>query len=86
VRILCSIIQTSMATMLNARYDLLLGCLVAAKFVGDQHAGHILAPVEQFAKERLGGRLVSPALDQHIQHRAMLINGPPQIRRFAVDV
>ena len=36
-------------------------------------------------KNRFGGRLVAATLHQHIEHVAVLINGPPEIMQFASD-
>src|SRR5688500_8906682 len=77
VRIFCSVVEPPMATMFYARHDLRVGCRVAAKFVGDQDARHILAAFEQLAKELLGRRFVPSALHQDIEDGAILIDRPP---------
>ena len=58
-------------------WSILPRCLIAAKFVGDDHARHILAAFEQLAEELLGSRFVASALHQNIEHVAILIHGPP---------
>jgi hypothetical protein len=83
--ILAAVIEPPMSPVFHARHDLLLGCLIASKFVRDHHAWDVLAIFEQFAKELFGRCLVSPALHQDIQHVAILIDCPPQILRLTVD-
>ena len=75
--VLSAVVEAFVLAMLHAGHDLLVRCLVAAQLVGDQHARHILTAFEQLAEELLGGRLVAPALDQDIQHVAVLIDGAP---------
>ncbi len=66
VRVFCSIIQPFVLPVLDAHQDLPLGCAVAGKFVGDDHTWHVLAALEELAKESLRRRLIPPALDQDI--------------------
>ena len=77
MRVFCPVVETSVSAMLNAGHDIFLGCLIAAKFVGDDHARHILAAFEQLAEELLRSRFVASALHQNIEHGAILIHGPP---------
>ena len=75
-----TLVQPFMAVMRDTRHDLLVGSRVTAELVGDQHAGAVLAALEQLAEERLGGRLVSSALHQDIEHVPFLVNRPPQVK------
>ena len=58
MRILGAIIEASVSAMFNAGHDFLLGCLVAAELVRDQHARNICAALEQFAEKFLRRCLV----------------------------
>jgi len=81
-----AIIEAPMLAVLHTGQDILLGRAIAAKFIGDEPPWNVLAAFEQFAEELLRCRLVPPALDQDIQHVAMLIDGAPQVVRFAADL
>ena len=71
--------------MLNTRQDLALGSAIGAKFVCHDGSRHIAQALQQLAKEALGRLRVAAALDQHIEHVAVLINGPPEVVQFASD-
>jgi hypothetical protein len=43
---------------------------IARQFVGDDHPGHALAPLQQLGEELLGRVLIPPTLDQDIQDMA----------------
>ena len=85
VRILRSIVQPPVATMLNARHDLLLGCSVTSKLVRNEDTWHTLATFEQFTEERLGRPFVPSALNEDIQDVAILIYRTPEVRNLAID-
>ena len=74
-----------MSSVVHARHHLLLRCLVTAQFVGNQNSGNVRAALEEFAKEFLGGGLVSPALHEDIKNVPILVDGPPEIVLRAVD-
>lgn len=74
-----------MPAMFDAWNNLLLGCLVTPKLVGNQDTWYILAALKQLAEELLGGGLIPSALHQDIEHVAILVNRPPQIVGLAVD-
>ncbi len=86
MRILRAVVQPSMATMLHARHDLLMGSFVAAELVRDQHTRDVLAPRKQLAEDLLGGYLVASALHQDIQDVPVLVDCPPHVVGFAVDL
>ena len=46
---------------------------------------HIAQALQQLAKEALGRLRVPPALDQHVEYIAVLINRSPEIMEFAPD-
>ena len=51
---------------------------IARQLVGDQHPRRLALPLEQLAQQALGGSLVAPALHQHVEHDAVLVDRPPQ--------
>ncbi len=71
--------------MLDTRQDLAFGSAIGAKFVRHDHSRHKAQALQQLAKEALGGLRVPAALDQHIEHAAVLINGSPEIMQLAAD-
>ena len=71
--------------MFDARQDLAFGGAIGSEFIGHDDPGHIAQALQQLAKEALGRLRVTAALHQHIEHVAMLINGPPEIVQFASD-
>ena len=86
MRVLCAIVEALVPAMFDAGHHLLLRCLVTAKLVRDEHTRHILAAFEEFTEELLRRSLVSPALDEDIEHVAILVNCPPEIGGLAVDL
>ena len=77
VRILCSVIQRFVAAMLDAGHDFLLCRRVAPQFVRNDDPRDVAQALEQFAKEFLGGTLISPWLHQDVEHFPILINRAP---------
>ena len=51
---------------------------IARQLVGDQHPRRLALLPQQPAQEALGCLLVAPALHQHVEHDAVLIDRPPQ--------
>ena len=69
--------------MLGTQADLLERSRVRAQLVG-RHPGRREAVLpEQLADELSGGGLVPPALDQDLQHLALIVNRPPQVHLLA---
>ena len=48
------------------------------QLVGDQHPRRPALLLQQLAQQTLGRLGIAPALDQHVGHEAVLIDGPPQ--------
>ena len=67
-----------MLPMLDAGYDLTLGRSIAAELVGDQHARRSPLLIQELAEQALGGLLVSPALDEDIENKALLVDRAPE--------
>src|SRR3954453_15192903 len=78
VRILCPVVQPFMLPMLDARHDLPLCRTVARPLVGDPDGRPPAVPLQQLAQQALGGALITPALDQHVEDDAVLVDGAPQ--------
>jgi hypothetical protein len=78
MRILGPVVEPLMATMLDTWHHLALGRPVARQLVGDHHPRHPSLPLQQLAQQALGRLLGAPALHQHVEHEAGLINSPPQ--------
>src|SRR3954447_2253554 len=64
--------------MLDAGHQLPLRRRIARQLVRDQDARRPALPLEQLPQQALGRFLVPPALDQHVEHGAVLVDGPPQ--------
>ena len=58
--------------MLDPWHDLLLGRAVGAQLIRDHDPGSPALPLQQLAQQALGRLLVAPALNQHIEHDAVL--------------
>src|SRR3954469_4636005 len=67
-----------MPPMLDRGHDLTLGGAVARQLVRDHHTRHAGLPLQQLAKQTLGGLFVPPALDQNVEHDPILVDGPPE--------
>src|SRR3954447_14321176 len=78
MRILCSIIQALMLSVLDRRHHLAFGCAVARQLVRDQDPRGPRLALQKLAKQALGGPLVAPALDQDVQHYAVLVHRAPE--------
>src|SRR4051812_25173348 len=65
--------------------DLAMRDTVAAQAVGDEAPGFVLQPVQQSLEEALRRRSVPSALDQNVEHNAMLVDSTPEVMKRAVD-
>ncbi len=80
-----AIVEVTALPMFHTRQQLTLGRTITGQIVGDDHSRHVGAALQQLAEERLGGRFVAAALDQDVEHVAVLIDGPPAVVSFAID-
>ena len=78
MRVLRPIIETLVLPVLDAGRDLLLRGPIAGQLVGDHDARRPALPLQQLAQQALGGALIAPALDQHVEHDAVLVHRTPQ--------
>src|SRR4051812_31202045 len=85
VRHLTAVVEIPALPMFNARQDLAFGGSIRSEFIRHEYLGYIAQALQQLAKEALGCLLVTAALDQHIEHVAVLIDSPPEIMEFAPD-
>lgn len=85
VRIFRTVVQPFVAPMFDTGQHLISGDLVAAQFVGDEHAGDIRASREELPEELLGRSRVAPPLDQQVEPVPLLVHGAPEVVRFAAD-
>jgi hypothetical protein len=83
--VLGPIVEAFVLPMLDAAQDVLFRCCVTRQFIGNDDPWDILTPFEELPKELLGGMLISSALDENIQHIAVLINRPPHLMELAID-
>jgi hypothetical protein len=65
------------------RWQEILPCRrIAGEFVGDHHPRRAPLPFQELAKQPLGGFRITPALNQDVEHDAVLVNGALQpVRR-----
>ena len=64
--------------MFDLRKDLALRHAVASKLIGHDHPRHILQPLQQSAKEALGGFGIPPRLHENVEYNTILIHGAPE--------
>src|SRR4051812_16039504 len=64
--------------MLDRGHHICLCSGVAGELIRDHHTRPAGLPLQQLAKQALGGLLVAPALDQDIEHDPVLVDGPPE--------
>src|SRR5215207_9871477 len=67
-----------MSSMLDRVHHLTLRGTVAGQLVRDHDTRHAGLPLQQLAKQALGGLLVAPALDENVEHDPILVDGPPE--------
>ncbi len=79
VRMFHPVVAAVVFAVLDPPPYFVLGCCVAAQFVGDQHARHLGASVQAFPDELDGSCRVASALHEDSEDHAVLIDGPPQV-------
>src|SRR4051812_13269627 len=85
VRILGSVIQALVPPVLDRGHDLTLGCAVAGQLVRDHDTRGPALLFQQLAEQALGSLLVAPALDENVEHKSILVDGPPEPVLLAPD-
>ena len=77
MRILGAIIEIPVLAMFYPWKKLALGGSVALELVGHDHARGIPQALQHFPEEALGRLGVASALDQDVEHGAVLVDRPP---------
>ena len=71
--------------MLYSRQEFAFRRSITLEFISDNHAGNVMQLFKELAEKSLGGFLVAAALDQDIEHIAMLIYRSPEIMGLPID-
>jgi hypothetical protein len=79
------VVEPLVLPMLDTRQDLRLRGAITLHFVRHQHPRHILQSLEQLAEKAFGCLPVAPALHQHIERMAVLVDRAPQVMMLAFD-
>src|SRR5882672_2244243 len=85
MRILRAIVHPEPLLMMAGQMEIVEGGTVGAQLVGDYQPGCEALLPEQLAHEPQGGALIAPALNQHVEDLALMIDGTPQIHPLAGD-
>jgi hypothetical protein len=75
-----------MLSMFYARQDFAFRCAITLQLIGDNHTWDVLEPYAELPKKSFRRLCVPSALDQDIQHVAILVYGSPEIMRFPVTL
>ena len=67
-----------MATVIDVGQDSPHGRWVTRELVGDDDSRLVANTVDDPAQKPFGGMLITPRLDQDVEHDAVLIDGSPQ--------
>src|SRR4051812_13800601 len=78
MRVLRPVVEILVPPVLNAWHNLLPRRSIAGKLVGDHDARRPALPLQQLAQQSLGCALITPALDQYVEHDAVLVDRAPQ--------
>lgn len=85
MRILGTVVEISMLTMLDSWQNLALGGSITLQLIGDDYTWDITQSLEQLTEEFLRGLLIAAALHQNVQDVAVLIDRPSEIAPLALD-
>jgi hypothetical protein len=85
VRVLRTVVEVPMLTVLDTREPLALRRAIALELLRHEPPGDVLTAFEELAEELLGRLLVAPPLHEDVEHYAVLIHRPPQRVPFLVD-
>ena len=80
-----SIVQALMLPMLDTGHDLSFCGTVAREFVRDHHPRRDALLPEQLSQQAFGRLCIAAALDQDVEHDAVLIDGSPEPMLLARD-
>ena len=85
VRDLGAVVEVAALPVLDPGQDLALGRAVTRQLVRHDDTRHVLQALEQLLEEALGRLGVAPALHQDVEHGAVLVDCPPEVRELATD-
>jgi hypothetical protein len=85
VGILCPIVQVAVLAVFHAGHELPLRCPLARQLIRDDHPRDIAQTLEQLAEELFCCGLIATALNQNIQHVAVLIHRTPEVMALPLD-
>jgi hypothetical protein len=78
MRVLGSVVQSLVTTVISAWHRLLDGWHITSELVGHNHPRlDAILRVEHTMQEALCGMLVASTLNQDVQHRSILVDGTP---------
>jgi hypothetical protein len=83
--VLRTVIEIPVLAVLYTWQEFSLRRAIAFELIRDEDLGHVDQALEEFAEKLLRRLLVPAALDENIQHVAVLVHGAPEIMTFAVD-
>ncbi len=85
MRILRTVVESFIPVVLDTGHDLGLRRAVTLELICNDHARDILQALQQLAEELLRRLLISPALDEDVQHLTLLIHCSPKVMCASVD-
>ena len=85
VRDFSLVVQVTALPVLDPGDELPLGRTIAPEFIGHDHTGNVLQPLQQLLEEALGRLRTAPTLDQDVEHDTVLVDCPPQVALLAAD-
>jgi hypothetical protein len=80
-----AVVQKSALSMFDVGEDLMLCRAVAFQLVSHDHPRHVLQALQQPLEETLRRLRVAAALNEDVEHDAVLIHGTPEIMLLALD-
>lgn len=85
MRVLSSIVQSLVRSMLHARHHLSLRRFVALQLIRHNHPWHEALFFQEFTEKSLGCIGIPPPLEQHIQYIPLCVHCPPQVVLLPLD-
>jgi hypothetical protein len=83
--ILCPVVKAFVLAMLDAGHNFSPGRGIAFQLVGDQHTTRSSLFLQQFVEQAPGGLPVTPALDEDVENKALLVDRAPEPVLLAGD-
>ena len=85
VRILRAVIEVTVLAVLHAGENFSARRTIASELIHHDDPRHIVKTFKQLVKKALGRTFVTSALNQDIQHVALLVDRSPKVMALAVD-